>query len=295
MSDIPAASTPAPQAPAAQPTAKAQNQSPEANAVSAQPTIEDVEIELDEGMRFKKSELRDRIRRQKELEKGSYERFQQAAQIRKQTESLIQQAKEDPAGFLRQTGIDPEEFAKSFIQDRVKYYEMTPEQRELQELKQKLQQTEEEKRLSKEQQEKQVYQQQVEQYQQYFDQQFSQAMQQVSLPKTAGAVKRMAEKLEVYLQDGVPVSVLDVAREVKQDYIDEYQSTLSEWDDESFGKVFSGKIRERSRNSLVKDVKSPINRNQSNQQRSQTSFNRKAKEPLGLTDLNKKFEQLTRR
>lgn len=283
MSDVTAASQPAP---VAAPVAQSEV-NPEQN-VAAQP-VEDVEIELDQDMRFKKSELRDRIKRQKELEKGSYERFQQAAQIRKQTEALIQAAKTNPAEFLRQTGVDPEEFAKSYVQDRIKYYEMTPTERQLMEANQKLSEYEEEKLQSSKKQEQQVYQQKVEQFQEYFDNQFSQAMTQVNLPKTPQAVKRMAEKLEVYLSNGVPVDIIDVAREIKQDYIDEYNSTLNEWDDESFDKALGEKARERVRMRLTQDVKSPLQRKQSTTQREPSSRPNSVRQVMGNRDIEKLF------
>lgn len=284
MSDVTAASHPAP---VAVPVAQSEVKPEQTNAST--PPVDDVEIELDQDLRFKKSELRDRIKRQKELEKGSYERFQQAAQIRKQTEALIQAAKTNPAEFLRQTGVDPEEFAKSYVQDRIKYYEMSPAERQLMEANQKLQQYEEEKKLTSQQREQQVYQQKVEQFQEYFDNQFSQAMTQVNLPKTPQAVKRMAEKLEVYLSNGVPVDIIDVAREIKQDYIDEYNSTLNEWDDESFDKALGEKARERVRMRLTQDVKSPLQRKQTTTQREPSSRPGNTRQVMGNRDIEKLF------
>src|SRR5688572_916112 len=101
---------------------------PAQSEVQAQTPIDD-EIDLGEGQRFKRSELKERLKRKAEWEQQSHQRFQEAAQMKKEIEQAFQLVKTNPAEFLKKTGIDPEEFSKAYLQDKLKYYEMSPAER----------------------------------------------------------------------------------------------------------------------------------------------------------------------
>lgn len=273
--------------------------SPPESAQPAQPETqsapEDIEIDLGDGQKYKTSELKERMKRKAEWEQLSHQRYQQAAQKEKNLESALQMIKTNPAEFLRRTGIDPEEFSKAYLQDRLKHYEMTPEQRELIETKKQLEEVKKEKEKVETEKQAQVYQQEVQKFEQYFDQQFAQSMTQIGLPRNHRTIKRMAEKVELYLANDMPVDVAEIARDVKQDYIEEYGSTFQEWDDDTLGLILKDKARDRARGLLLKDVKSPIEKQQTTQSRQKFNPNSSGKKIVGLADLNKQYERINRR
>lgn len=262
---------------------------PEAPASEApvQQSIEDPEIDLGDGLKFKKSELKDRVTKKAQWEQMSHQRYQQAAEMKKAVEKAIAG---DPEDYFRLKGIDPDEWSKSRLENKLKYLEMSPEQRALMEAKQELEKVKQDKAKFEEDQKKTVYQQQVQKFEQYFDKQFAESMTQVSLPRTARTVKRMAEKVEACLANEMPVDMLDIAREVKQDYIEEYGSTLSEWDDETLSLILRDKAKDRARKLLLKDVKSPEEKVQSNKKPFVPSYGR-PKKVIGLADLNKQYDK----
>lgn len=78
----------------------------------------------------------------KRLEKESQDRFQKAAEERRivdQKEAKIQQlsqlAEKSPKEFIKRFGIDPDEFAEATMTEKFKMMQMTPEQKELAEIK----------------------------------------------------------------------------------------------------------------------------------------------------------------
>lgn len=278
MSDSAAATA----APALDSAAPAQPQAPQ---------IDEVEIDLGEGVKYKQSELRERMARKSAWEQQSHQRYQEAAQMKKNLESALRMVKENPAEFLKQTGIDPEEFSKTYLQDKLKVLEMTPEQRELMEVRKQLEDAKRDKEKVESDRQKQSYQQEVQKFEQYFDQQFAQSMTQVGLPKNPLTIKRMAEKVELYMANDMPVDVMEIAREIKHDYAEEYGSMFQDWDDDFLGQAMKDKGRERARSIIMKDVKSPSKQTQTTERKKYTppTFGKKV---VGLEDLNKKFEKL---
>lgn len=69
------------------------------------------------------------------LEQVSQKRMNEAAQERRKAAQLMQLAKTNPEKFLELTGIDPDEFATNRLASKYELMQMTPEQRELHELK----------------------------------------------------------------------------------------------------------------------------------------------------------------
>lgn len=71
----------------------------------------------------------------KDLERGFHSKAQEKAQLERQFRAEIQRFKENPDAFFQAVGMDPEEFAESRLARRLEQMQMSPEQRELAELK----------------------------------------------------------------------------------------------------------------------------------------------------------------
>lgn len=70
-----------------------------------------------------------------QLEKASREKFNQADKMEKQAKQFFQWAKQNPRDFLKETGIDPYEFAEATLAEKYEMMNLTDEQKEILELK----------------------------------------------------------------------------------------------------------------------------------------------------------------
>lgn len=75
------------------------------------------------------------LQRLQSLEKASQKRMQEAAEERRKASQLIQLASTNPDKFFELTGIDPDEFAETRLARKYEMAMMSPEQRELMQLK----------------------------------------------------------------------------------------------------------------------------------------------------------------
>jgi hypothetical protein len=84
--------------------------------------------------KVEKMSVREALKRV-QLEQVSQKRMQEAAQERKRAAALVQLAKDDPDKFFELTGLDADTFAENRLARKYERAQMTPEQRELAELK----------------------------------------------------------------------------------------------------------------------------------------------------------------
>lgn len=127
---------------------------------------EEIEEELDE------HELT--IRLQKGL--AADKRFREAAQRTREINELIEKAKSDPDAFLKHLGLDPIEYAERKLERELERAQMTPEQVELEEARQRLQEYEQRERQLKEEQERRQWAEYEKQIQAEVEQDFLQAL-----------------------------------------------------------------------------------------------------------------------
>jgi hypothetical protein len=70
----------------------------------------------------------------KELERAFHAKSQENSSLKKQSDYIARVAKDNPAAFLKQYGIDPDEFSQSQMAEFIKRQMMSPEQRRIEEL-----------------------------------------------------------------------------------------------------------------------------------------------------------------
>jgi DNA-binding ferritin-like protein (Dps family) len=80
--------------------------------------------------------LRDAVKRA-QLEQASQAKMREAAQVRNQAMQLIELAKENPRKIFEMTGKNPVEFAESILEEFLQEQQMSPEQKELRDLRAK--------------------------------------------------------------------------------------------------------------------------------------------------------------
>jgi hypothetical protein len=219
--------------------------SSDAEVLATPVAADDPEYEIDQGVKLKRSELRDLHTKRKELDRGAYEKMQGAAREKKEAQALKADAQsildslgKDYKAALRKAGHDPIKVAEQILQEALSEYQMSPAEKEARDLKAEndLYKAEKAEREQQEKQNKDAA--EVTRWEQALDRKFTSAIQATGLPKTARVVARMAEKAEAYWSSGVEASVEEIAAEVKSDLIAErrelIQSAKDDHERESF-------------------------------------------------------------
>jgi hypothetical protein len=180
---------------------------------AAKPVEEDPEIEFDKDFKLKKSEAANALRKRKELDRAAFAKFEEAAKIRKQLESLRES---DPEEFFKLRGIDPLEYAIQKLQREVALKEATPEQRALMEAQAKIQALEAERQQFQTQREQQEDAAVREQFVAKLDKELPAAVQKFGLPTDPVIFRSVAGVIADQLRSGIPEDA-EAAAEVVAD------------------------------------------------------------------------------
>lgn len=184
---------------------------------------QEVEVELDELLKGYQST------------KAAQNKFQEAAQLRKQAETFIEMLKTNPTKVLTDPslGINFRELAEQYLVEQLQEEMLSPEEREFREMKQRLQQYEETEKQAKQAEEQRKLEEMVEAGRENFQKEIISALEQSGLPKNNMTIQRMAHYLHAIITDPNVskeikdnVSFIDVADLVKQEWQAEIQSLL---------------------------------------------------------------------
>lgn len=162
------------------------------------------------------------------------EKWQEAAKIRKDMETLIYQLQNNPTAVLAELGHDVDNFAESHIQQKLLEMEKSPEQREREALQKEL----EDLKKQREQEVEQARQAEItrlqEQYAMQIEKEISDTLDSSQvLPKSPYVVKRIADSLMLAMNNGFhDVTVADVLPIVEQDIKQEIQGMFGAMPDE---------------------------------------------------------------
>lgn len=189
------------------------------------------------------------------------ERFQEGAKAKKMAEKFFNGLKADPEKMdelLKHLGHDPVEVYKNRLSKELKRKLMTPEQIELEDLRDKVRKGEEERtKREKEEHDKRVSELQVK-YEQQYDQEMSTAISKSGLPKTPMTIKRCAEIQYRALEQGYDLPWDVVIEEVKNQYQNDFKELFGSAEADSLESLFGGDIAKKfTKASLKKRVVEP--------------------------------------
>lgn len=154
---------------------------------------------------------------------GADTTFQEAARTKKQMQALAEMLHKDPFALMREAGLDPDELTAKYMEDRLKEFEKSPEQKQLEDLQRQVQQ-EKERREALEREKFEGEQARIqESYMRDMDDQITTALSSAQLPKSPYVVKRIAEYLSIGLEQGKQLSVKDVVPLVEKSIRKEIQ------------------------------------------------------------------------
>lgn len=204
-----------------------------------------------------------------QLSKAGYKRLEQVATLRKQLEGFVQDFHKDPVSTLKKLAEENEhgpkfrEAVEKFLYAELERERMDPKERALVEAQEKLRRVEEEKKTLAERQRQEAVERQREYWSKKFDEDITSALSdpEVGLPKTPTTVARMAELMAKGIQNNIPVDARDVARLVRDEYIQAQREVVAKLDGEGLmrwlGEDVAKKIRAYETAKLKRPVAAP--------------------------------------
>lgn len=168
-----------------------------------------------------------------QMRRAASEQFEQAKAQRAEAEALRQRFAKDPVAVFEE--MNPGQFrqiAEQYLIRQLQVEQMDPTQRALLQHQQALEAERAKVAKYEADQKSAAEEAQAAQYRQQFDSEFSAALNECGLPKTAETVRRMAQLTGKALQMGLQLTSKDIASLVKQDFLEEQVKTLSGLDGE---------------------------------------------------------------
>lgn len=213
--------------------------------VYGQEVTEDLPFEIDDN-----PEVVEYLTKQLQMSRAAQRAMQEKGSFEKQVQSFVENLKGNTAEVLAQMGIDVTEMSAKVLQNEIDKSKLSPEQKELQEYKEKTKKLEEEaKRKEAEFHQKQFEDTQKLEYTRIENEMIS-TLDKSDLPHSPFITKRIAEYMYQGLQQGVNLSPEDVLPLVKDDYISDLQATfkgMNEDQVEAFiGKELFNKVRRKN-------------------------------------------------
>lgn len=195
---------------------------------------------------------------QKYAEKGlgADKKFNEAFRKSQQAEQFLRLLKENPRKVLADPsiGIDVKKFSEEILLEHIQREEMTPEQRELHETKEKMRQYEEEKKALEKQQADAQMQALVEHHSGVLEKDITSTLQTSGLPKTPQTVQRMAYYMSEGLKRGVELKAADVVDLVRNDYVQMMNTFFSQSDGDALIKLLGDMNVKKINETLIRKM-----------------------------------------
>lgn len=251
-SPSPSSSSPAPASGSAPTAQGAQGDVPAAAGTSAEVKeqirklklkVNGKEVEMDEP----------EVLRRAQLAEAADQKFQEAAKTRKQMEEFVRQLKSDPLSILTnpELGIDFKGLAEQYLGQELQRELMTPEQRELEELREFRRAQEEAAEQARQQEMTASQQREFQALQQRaakeYDEKITEVLQQSNLPKTPRTVKRVAEMLYNAMEKGYELDINTAVDMVRGDFSTDLTELVGGLDGEGIVKFFGEDVVKKLR------------------------------------------------
>jgi hypothetical protein len=287
-------------APAATPAPKSAETTPvesvETQGENQQQSTPQDDPEIDFGdFKVKRSEAAQALKKRKELDRGAYEKFQQASQMRKEAEQRESQVREllgalgkDAKSALKHAGLDPVKVAEQILSEALAEHQLTPDQREARQARAELDKLKAEKAEIEGEKQRTAYAAEVSKWEQHYETQAINAIKASHLPATPAVLARIAAKAEAYVDAGIEVSMEDVAHEVKSDLIAELRSVRTGIADDQIDEFYDKEELERLRKRFIKQVSGQ----QQQQPKAETTYGRTQKgKPLTRAEFEERLRK----
>lgn len=180
----------------------------------------------------------------KQIQKGRAgdEGLRKYGQLESEVGKFIERLKKDPRGALSDPsiGVDIKKLAAEVVEEEIKKSQMSPAEREKAELQAELKQLKEKQKKDKEESEQREFDTKYQQEYTRIEGDMVRALETNQMPKSSGAIKRMANYMLAAANNGINLTVEEIAPIVKQELQEELQELLNALDEDK-AEAFIGK------------------------------------------------------
>ena len=196
------------------------------------------------------------------LKQASMKRFEEAAQQRKQAETLIQQLFEDPESFLdhpkfKEKGLTKRQIAEQILRKEIEREMLSPEELKQRETETELETLRREKAEREAEQKKQEFERHKQAAEQKYSSKFQEALEGAKLPKTPFTVKRLAEYQRQALRAGYDLTASELGELVAEEVRGEVKELTGHLDAETLISIFGDDIAKKIREYDLKKIETP--------------------------------------
>lgn len=246
-----------------QPQAEGQPQQTEAQKEAIKEEIRKMKLKVNgRDVEMDESEV---IRRA-QLAESAQQRYQEAAQMKKQAEQFFQTLLEDPRSVLMHPEIAQKlnfrELAEEYLSTELKKELMDPVERELEELREFKRKQEEEVQNRQKQEQETVKQRQMREMQQRaaqeLDVKITETLKQSNLPKTAYTVKRVAEVLLNAQKNGFDLDIPTAVDMVRDGYNTDLREMIGNLQPDMIVKMFGDDLVKKLRKHDLAQLKAKL-------------------------------------
>lgn len=198
----------------------------------------------------------DEMVRLAQMGKSGQKAMQERAEMQKQVQSFVEALRNDPKSVLAEDlGIDVTEFAQQILADKLEEEALDPAERRARAAEAKLERMLKEQEDYKKRQEEESFQAEVLKYEQELEAQVQEAFEESKLPKKPIFLSRMADLLEQAYSRNLNVTPKQVAKVIKEDWLNETKGALGSFDDDQLEAMLGSEIVTRLRKSQLRKVK----------------------------------------
>lgn len=189
---------------------------------------------------------------------AAQKRFDDAAKMRKQNEQFINLLKKDPVKVLSHPDIghDVRKLAEEYLAGELRKESLSPEQRELEELRTKLRESEEKDKAAAETAKQQEFQKLQSYYEEDYTSKIVKALETSGLPKTPSTVSRMAQYMLRANEQGYEVEPTDVVTLVKEDYMGDVKALFGSLDGDTLISLLGKDVVNKIKKTEIEKIKS---------------------------------------
>lgn len=190
--------------------------------------------------------------------KGAELRFQEAAQLRKQLETVASTLKnpKEVFNFLKnEFGYDPKKLASEFLYENyVRPETMTPEQKKMAEIEQRALAAEEQLKQFQEKEQQAQMQVQVQAALESLNKEMGEALQESGLPKNPQVVKQAAAYMQIAMENGVQITAKEALAVVKDEIRESLKHFVTDLDGDKLEEWFGQDVTEKFRLQSLKKL-----------------------------------------
>lgn len=238
---------------------------PKAAKVEAKKTLKQLSIKVD-GQEFVENlpfeipdtkEARDFMARELQMSRMGQKRAQHAANLEKEIGQFVEDMKSNPFKAMQDPAfnIDVKEAIKKYIEQEIENSQKSPEQLELERVKEELRVERESKLKDQKSREDQEQQQLADKYAEEYDTQITNALESNKIPKSPAAVKKILAYAELAIQANADVSINDILPFVQEELINDYREHARALPDEALEEFFGKDVVDRLRKTAVRKAK----------------------------------------